>query len=242
MKRREFLATTVSAGAIAAAGGAALGSTAPDPKPRVKSKGRFKLKYAPHFGMFKHHGGDDLIDQLKFMADEGFEALEDNGMGGKSVEQQKAIAAEMERLDMHMGVFVANFGTAFGKRSFVNGDQAMVDAFIEDLRKSVEVAKRVNATWMTVVMGDFNPRLEWDYQTANAIEMLKRGAEVFEPHGLVMVLEPLNPWAGLEEHIEIVHGDATATGLPEGRSDFVWRTPGVTYPTRRRSQARRSAS
>ena len=28
--------------------------------------------------------------------------------------------------------------------------------------------------------------------------------------------------AGLEDRIEIVHGDATATGLPEGSADFVW--------------------
>jgi hydroxypyruvate isomerase len=47
---------------------------------------------------------------------------------------------------------------------------------------------------MTVVMGDLSPRLEMDYQTANAIESLRRAAEIFEPHGLVMVLEPLNPW------------------------------------------------
>ncbi len=28
--------------------------------------------------------------------------------------------------------------------------------------------------------------------------------------------------ARLEDRIEVVHGDATATGLPEGRADFVW--------------------
>jgi hydroxypyruvate isomerase len=128
------------------------------------------------------------------MADKGFTAMEDNTMTRRPVEDQQRIASAMERLGMTMGVFVANFGTAFGKQSFVNGDPKMLESFLEDLRGSVEVAKRVNAKWMTVVMGDFNPRLEWDYQTANAVEMLKRGAEVFEPHGLVMVLEPLNPW------------------------------------------------
>ena len=30
------------------------------------------------------------------------------------------------------------------------------------------------------------------YQTANVVELLKRCAAIFEPHGLVMVLEPLN--------------------------------------------------
>ncbi|MCZ6835021.1 MAG: TIM barrel protein, partial [Planctomycetota bacterium] len=153
-----------------------------------------KLKYAPHFGMFQHHGGDDLVGQLTFMADEGFTALEDNEMTRRPVEEQERLAKAMDRLGITMGVFVANFGTAFGKQSFVNGTPEMLESFLEDLRVSVEVAERVNAKWMTVVMGDFNPRLEWDYQTTNAIEMLKRGAEIFEPHGLIMVLEPLNPW------------------------------------------------
>jgi hydroxypyruvate isomerase len=187
MQRRDFLQTAAGAavGAAVTAGAAASTKSGAD---------RFKLKYAPHFGMFKHHAGDDVVAQLEFMADEGFTALEDNGMTRKSVDDQKRIAATMQRLNMEMGVFVANFGTAFGKQSFVNGDQAMVDNFLADLRVAVDVAKRVNAKWMTIVLGDFNPRLEWDYQTANAVEMLKRGAEIFEPHGLVMVMEPLNPW------------------------------------------------
>ena len=58
----------------------------------------------------------------------------------------------------------------------------------------MEVAKRVNATWMTVVPGHLDLRLEPDYQTANVVETLRRAAEILEPHGLVMVLEPLNPF------------------------------------------------
>jgi hydroxypyruvate isomerase len=56
------------------------------------------------------------------------------------------------------------------------------------------VAKRVNAKWMTVVPGQLVQNLEMAYQTANVVDALRLGAEVFEPHGLVMVLEPLNPW------------------------------------------------
>ena len=42
----------------------------------------FKLNYAPHFGMFKHSAGENLLDQLQFMHDQGFRSLEDNGMKG----------------------------------------------------------------------------------------------------------------------------------------------------------------
>lgn len=193
LNRRDFLSTGVAAGIAGTTGLGALSAHAGERTP-AHNRAKFTLAYAPHFGMFKHHAGDDLVAQLEFAADEGFHAWEDNGMAGKSVEEQERLAKAMDRLGIRMGVFVANFGTAFGKQSFVNGNRDMIENFLNDLKRAVEVAKRVNAKWMTVVMGDFNPRLEWDYQTANAVEMLRRGAEVFEPHGLVMVLEPLNPY------------------------------------------------
>ncbi len=154
----------------------------------------FRLKYAPHAGMFKHKGGDDVVAQIEFCRDQGFTAWEDNSMTRRPVDEQKRIAAALERLGMTMGVFVANFGTAFGKKSFSSGAKEHLENFIADLTASVEVAKRVNARWMTIVLGDLAPRLEMGFQHAHAIEMLKRGAEVFEPHDLVMVMEPLNPW------------------------------------------------
>ena len=40
----------------------------------------FKMNFAPHLGMFKHLAGDDPVDQLHFMADQGFRSFEDNGM------------------------------------------------------------------------------------------------------------------------------------------------------------------
>ncbi len=45
---------------------------------------------------------------------------------------------------------------------------------------------------MTVVPGGFERNLPIGIQTANVIEALRRGAEILEPHGLVMVLEPLS--------------------------------------------------
>ena len=56
----------------------------------------------------------------------------------------------------------------------------------------VDVAKRVNAKWMTVVPDGYDNNVEWGYQTANCVDLLRECAAVFEPHGYVMVLEPLN--------------------------------------------------
>lgn len=159
---------------------------------RPRSPRPFKLDYAPHFGMFAQHAGPDLLDQLRFMHDQGFRSLEDNGMKARPVELQERIAAEMERLGMRMGVFVAT--ADFGNVTFATDDPPTREKLLKDFRDSVEVAQRVRARWCTVVPGRFDLGMEWDYQTANVIEHLKRCAEICEPHGLVMVLEPLNSW------------------------------------------------
>jgi hydroxypyruvate isomerase len=152
----------------------------------------FQCDFAPHFGMFRHSAGNDLISQLHFMADEGFRSLEDNGMKGRSVRDQERIASEMGRLGMRMGVFVAHT-IYWTEANLAGGDESRREEFLREIQESVDVARRVNATWMTVVPGHVDLRVHPDYQTANVVESLKRAAAILEPHGLVMVLEPLNP-------------------------------------------------
>ncbi len=204
MNRRDFITTSLAAGAAASVAATPDDSAAKDANAAKEDSGaesterhRFKLKYAPHFGMFKKSAGDDLIDQLKFMADEGFTALEDNGMRRKPVELQNKIRTEMDRLDMEMGVFVAT--ADFKRAMFASGDKAMREEVLNDVRESVELAKRMKAKWVTVVPGKFDHKKPMGYQTANVIETLKRCAEICEPSGLVMVLEPLNHWTNHPE-------------------------------------------
>ena len=96
----------------------------------------------------------------------------------------------MIQLGMTMGVFVAN--ADFANKTFVKRENR--DMLVNKLKAAVEVSKRVNAKWSTVVPDAYDNGVEWDYQTANVIENLKWCAGVCEPSGLVMVLEPLNPW------------------------------------------------
>ncbi len=190
MDRRSFMA---SAGVAGLAATAALGKGEAASYATAGIRGEpFSMKFAPHFGMFRHHAGDDPVAQLEFAADEGFTAWEDNGMGGRSVEEQERIAKAMDRLGMTMGVFVLNMGTAWGPHFSRNNadDRAK---FLEEAKAAVDVAKRVNATWTTVVLGTREPRLPLAYQTAYAVESLRRACDILEPHGVVMVLEPLNP-------------------------------------------------
>jgi hydroxypyruvate isomerase len=190
MQRREFL----KAGGVSLAGAMASATISGAAAEPANAKHQFKLKYAPHFGMFEVSAGKDLADQLRFAADQGFTAWEDNGMKGRPVEEQEKLGHTMEQLGITMGVFVAAGAGAFNKVTFAGHDPAAWDSVLAEIRESVDVAKRVGAKWMTVVPGHYDDRLEWDYQTANCIELLKRCSAIFEPHGLVMVLEPLNWW------------------------------------------------
>lgn len=149
------------------------------------------LTYAPHFGQFKEHAGTDPIEQLKFMADQGFTAVEDNGMRGRPVDVQEKIGKELARLGMTMGIFVTNFDTGF-KTSLTTGDEAPRELFLTAVRDSIEVAKRTGAKWVTTLTGNTHPRLPFGYQLANVVDAVRRAADLCEPSGLVMVFEPLN--------------------------------------------------
>ena len=151
----------------------------------------YHLNYAPHLGMFKNLAGEDPIDQLNFMADQGFTAFEDNNMKGRDISVQEKMAEVMEDRRLMMGVFVAH-KIYWKEANLASGDLDKRKEFLNDIKTSIEVANRVNARWVTVVPGHVDLRQNMAYQTAHVIESLKMASELLEPHGIVMVLEPLN--------------------------------------------------
>jgi hydroxypyruvate isomerase len=70
-------------------------------------RANFDLEYALHFGKFENSAREDLIDLFNFMSDQGFTALEDNGLKSKTVDEHDAIGRELERLNMEMGYLFA---------------------------------------------------------------------------------------------------------------------------------------
>lgn len=156
-----------------------------------QSSYKFNLKYAPHFGMFKNTAGDNLIDQLNYIADQGFTAFEDNNLKKRTIDTQNKMSKTMQKRGIEMGVFVAH--TIHWKEpNLASGDISKREQFLKEIKESVEVAKRINAKWMTVVPGYKDLRLDLSYQTVNVVDSLKYACEILEPHGLIMVLEPLN--------------------------------------------------
>ena len=151
----------------------------------------FHLNYGIHHGMFQHNAGNDFIDQIKFAYDNGFRAIEDNGMSGRPEEEQKKIGDTLARLGMAMGVFVQP-GIGNDENMLATGKADQVKKFITSCKQAVEIAKRLNSKLVTVVPGDFDRNLPIGIQTGNVIEAIKRGTAILEPHGIVIVLEPLS--------------------------------------------------
>jgi hydroxypyruvate isomerase len=151
----------------------------------------FSLGYAPHEGSFASRGG--LLEQIAFAADQGFRAWEDNEARQRPIEQQEAMARALAQRGMTMGVFVASMPKWADFRPVLGAnDDADREAFLADIRSSVEVAKRLNARHMTVVTGFMDRRVPQDIQTGRIIDLMRRAGDIVAPHGLALVMEPLN--------------------------------------------------
>jgi hydroxypyruvate isomerase len=198
MERKSFIQSSLLAGASLLTTGAASAASSTNAAgvasaaSSTNADGQpFHLNYATHDGMFRNSAGDSFIDQIKFAYDQGFRAIEDNGMAQRPVEQQQQIGDALAKLGMSMGVFVLDKG-GNGANSTATGKPENLEIFLKGCRQAIEVSKRCNGRLTTVVPGDFERHLPIGIQTANVIDALRRGAEILEPHGIVMVLEPLS--------------------------------------------------
>lgn len=184
---------TISRRGVIAAG---LAASAAPAMAAVTRKGgsnvaRFSLKFAPHEGSFASRGG--LIEQIAFAADQGFSAWEDNEAKARPVAQQEAMARALTQRGMTMGVFVASMPKWAEFRPLLGANEdAEREAFLSDIRNSIEVAKRLNVTRMTVVTGFMDRKVQQDIQMGRIIDLMRRAGDIVAPHNMALVMEPLN--------------------------------------------------
>lgn len=195
MNRRNFIRKTTLGGLAAASVSSAFATTGNTMEEKTSNKAQFNLKYAPSLNMFKEHAGTDPIDNIRFIHDQGFKAIFDNGLMNKEPEMQEKIANELDRLGMDLGPFVLY--ADFSIKSMVTRDPEIMNMLRERMKEGLEVQKRTNAKTALVVPGRYDERLHWDYQTANVIDTMRMCCDIVGPSGLVLVMEPLN---GLINH------------------------------------------
>ena len=190
MERRKFMQQSLLAGGSIITASNVMASN--KPADRWDDNTPFHCKYGIHDGMFTNLAGKDFVDQIKFAHSVGFRAMEDNGMMDRTPAEQQKIGDTMAKLGMDMGVFVINFDNWPLQISMTSGNKEWKEKFITRCKLAVEVAKRTNTKYMTVVPGNYDHRLSLDYQLANVLDALRRGTEILEKENLVMVLEPLS--------------------------------------------------
>jgi hydroxypyruvate isomerase len=185
MERRHFLKNSLLTGitALSATSGQATDSNQKDSAP-------FKMKFSPEFGIFAELSGKDPVDQIKWGHDQGFRAWENTMLKDRPVADQERISKAVQQLGMEFGQFVGTL--TFKDVTFAGRDTSLREKVLSDIKASVDIAKRMNTKFVHNVLGVYDPKLPWDFQMANSIDLLKRIADIYEPHGLVMVMESMN--------------------------------------------------
>jgi hydroxypyruvate isomerase len=189
MRRRNFIRQGISAGGFLLTPMVMRKTVAI----KIPDAGKpFKLNYAFHDGMFKYSAGKDFSDQIRYGYDLGFRAIEDNGMMDRPPSEQEKIGSLLTKLNMSMGVFVNAFDHWPVSTSLCSGKTEWRDKFLKYTKEALEVSRRCTGKLITVVPGNFDRSLPFDYQMANVMEALKPAADILAPHQIVMVLEPLS--------------------------------------------------
>jgi len=190
--RRHFLTTAGVAGAAVITAPALLAGKPSYSFGKVSDAIRpFNLKYAPSIGCFETLSGtDDPLDNIRFIHDKGFRAVFDNGFSGRPKDKQDKIAAELNRLGMDFGPYVLY--ADFSVTSFVLNKPEVREMLAGKMKEATEIAKRTGFKLALVVPGRYDERLHPDYQRSNVIDNFKYCAEIAEPAGITLVMEPLN--------------------------------------------------
>ncbi len=203
MKRRNFIKNTAASGIALTGLTNVVNSMASEST--TTNAAKFNLKYAPGLTMFREHAGSDPIDNIKFIADQGFRAVFDNGLMDKEPALQEKIANELARLGLDLGPFVLY--ADFSVRSMVLDDADIREMLKKKMEAGIEVRKRTGVKWALVVPGRYDEKLHRDYQTANMIQNMRMCCDVVSESGLQLVMEPLNA------HTD--HPGLFLTGMPQ---------------------------
>jgi hydroxypyruvate isomerase len=183
MKRRDFIKNAVVAGATAAT----TAGTMTESIASQTTKRKYHLRYAPHLSILNKEL--TIPQRLDLIAEHGFDATEYNGLLNHPLKEVEEIRKKMDSLGIEMGIFVANPG---GWKTAGLVDAKQQTAFLEEIKKAIEYHKVVGNHSVTTLTGNLMPGVSRSTQRRNAIEGLKRAADLLASTELALVVEPLN--------------------------------------------------
>ncbi len=184
MHRRQFITSSLLTTTALVGGHSSLSTPAHPPI------AAFNTLFSPEFGIFRGLAPTDPVDEIKWGHDQGFRAWENTMLKSRPVAEQERISRAVQQLGMRFGQFVGTL--TFEHITFAGRDARLREGVLAEVQASIEIAKRMNTKIIHNVLGVADPALPWDFQMANAIDLLKRIADLYEPHGIVMVMESMN--------------------------------------------------
>jgi hydroxypyruvate isomerase len=180
MERRSFIKT-----ALLASGGFALPVTTA--KAAQTKSGKYHLRYAPHLTILSKEL--TIPQRLDLIAEHGFDATEYNGLLNHPLTEVEEIRKKLDSSRIEMGIFVAN---PSGWKTAGLVDPKQRNAFLEEIKKTIEYHKVIGNHSATTLTGPAIPGASRSEQRRSAIEGLKRAADLLEKTELALVVEPLN--------------------------------------------------
>ncbi|MBD3185086.1 TIM barrel protein [Candidatus Poribacteria bacterium] len=123
-----------------------------------------------------------FIERIEKVANVGLKAFEFWGWGNKDID---AIKEAKDKFGIEVGTFGADVGGPLV-------DPKNREKLPERLKASIEVAKKLGCDGMLVTTGNEIEGVSRDKQHESIVEGLKVAAEILEPEGMVLSLEPLN--------------------------------------------------
>ncbi len=147
-------------------------------------------RLSPHLGQFPNLGGEDPVQELSFLAEQGFTIVDDYALMGRAPAEQARIADAAFARGMQLGAFVglSELGRlAFGKEC--RSGTANVSSAI---RSAVDVAQRTGARYCLVVPGCHEGETIQARSWAEATRQLHRFADQLAAHGTTLLIESLH--------------------------------------------------
>jgi hydroxypyruvate isomerase len=155
---------------------------------------RFTRNYAPQLGSFRRDAGSAPIEQFRFLAAEGFRAIEDTCLRAKSPDFQAQMGRELVRRGMSLVCFTGVI--EFGRPIFASGRHDLALEVLREVRSAVDTADRVGGRSFSVVLGKRDASLSVREQWRHAVALLNRCADVCEPRAITLLLEPVDHGPG----------------------------------------------
>jgi len=131
--------------------------------------------------------GMELPQTMEKVAEAGYQGFE---FGNWRAQDAAAITKLKNKLGLECACLVGN--RAVNPKGMTLVDAADREAFLAEIRASTEAAKRFETTRLVTLTGNELPGVSREAQHKSIVEGLQRAHDVVAPHGVTLIVEPLN--------------------------------------------------